>query len=87
MAGDSEGVLLRLTVMDHDGPVNDSLVVHLGSIDKRLLEDPSQDDGVHGPLLPSQADRGRAPSINIDSGHSALERASMRSASWGLERP
>ena len=30
--------------------MNDSLVVHLGSIDKRLLEDPSQDDGVHGPV-------------------------------------
>jgi hypothetical protein len=28
MAGDSEGVLLRLAVMDQDGPVDDFLAVH-----------------------------------------------------------
>jgi hypothetical protein len=41
--------------------VNDILVVHLDSIDKRLLEHLDQDDEVHGPLLPSQGNRGRAP--------------------------
>jgi hypothetical protein len=29
---------------------------------------------VHGPLLPSQGNRGRAPSISIGVGRSALER-------------
>jgi hypothetical protein len=38
--------------------VNDSLVVHLGSIDKRLLEDPSQDDGVHGPVASLEGSSG-----------------------------
>ncbi len=44
--------------MGQDGPVNDFLVVYLDSIDKRLLEHLNQDDEVHGPLLPSQGDRG-----------------------------
>ena len=52
MAGDSEGVLLRLAVMDQDGPVNDFLVTYLDSIDERLLEHLSQDDGCTAPTLP-----------------------------------
>jgi hypothetical protein len=38
--------------------VNDFLVVCLDSVDKRLLGYLNQDDEVHGPLLPSQGDRG-----------------------------
>ncbi len=34
------------------------LPVYEDSIDKRLLEHLDQDDEVHGPLLPSQGDRG-----------------------------
>ncbi len=59
-----------------DGQVNDFLVVHLASIDKRLLDGLSQDDGVHGPRLPSQGDRGSCTLyLNIDPGRSALERS------------
>ena len=44
MAGDSEGVLLRLAVMRQDGTVNDFLVVYLDSIDEQLLEYLDEDD-------------------------------------------
>jgi hypothetical protein len=38
--------------------VNGFPVVNLGSIYRRLLVNRDQDDGVHGPLLPSQGDWG-----------------------------
>jgi hypothetical protein len=38
--------------------VIDILVVYLDSIDERLLEGLNQDDGVHGPWLSSQSERG-----------------------------
>jgi hypothetical protein len=54
--------------------VHDLLVVYLGSIDKRLLEDHDQDDGVHGPLLPSQGDRGSCTAVTVATDHQDLER-------------
>jgi hypothetical protein len=48
----------RLEATGPDFAVNDLFVVSLGSIDKRLLVNRDQDDGVHGPWLPSQGDRG-----------------------------
>ena len=60
-------------------PVNDFAVVYLDSIDQHLLGYFDQDDGVHGSLLPSQGNRGRAPYvapfISIGAGHQALERS------------
>jgi hypothetical protein len=44
MAGDSEGALLGLAVMDHDGTVNDFLVTYLDSIGEQLLEYLDEDD-------------------------------------------
>jgi len=38
-------------VTGNDGPVDDFLVVHLDSIDERLLDYLGQDDEVHGPPL------------------------------------
>jgi hypothetical protein len=69
--------------------VNDFLVTYLDSIDEYLLEYLHQDDEVQAAHSPSLGDRGRAPSINIGEGRSALERASTRSASGasnGLSR-
>jgi len=47
------------------------VVVYLDSIDERLLDELTRMTGCTAPLFPSLGDRGRAPSINIDSGHSA----------------
>jgi ferredoxin len=56
--------------------VNGFLVVYLDSIGERLLEYLHQDDEVHGPLSPSQGNRGSCTfcQISIDSGQSTLER-------------
>ena len=56
------------------GSVNDFLVTYLDSIDEYLLEYLHQDDEVQAAHSPSLGDRGRAPSINIGEGRSALER-------------
>jgi hypothetical protein len=69
----------RPAVTGPDGALDDLLVVHLDSIQKRLLEHLDQDDRVHGLRLPSQGDGGRAPStapfVSIGPGHQALERS------------
>ena len=50
-------------------------VVYLDSIDERLLDDSTRMTGCTAPWLPSLGDRGSCTFyINIDSGHSALER-------------
>jgi hypothetical protein len=55
--------------------VNDLLVVLPDSIDKRLLDDSARMAGCTAPYSPSLGDRGSCTTyINIDSGHSALER-------------
>jgi hypothetical protein len=52
------------------------VVVYLDSIDKRLLDDSARMTGCTAPYSPSLGDRGSCTTyINIDSGHSALERS------------
>ncbi len=56
--------------------MNDFLVVHLDSIDKRLLEYFDQDDRCTAPWLPSQGDRGSCTRyISVDLSRSALEQS------------
>ena len=56
--------------------MNDLLVVLPDSIEKRLLDDSTRMTGCTAPLFPSLGDRGSCTFyINIDSGHSALERS------------
>jgi hypothetical protein len=56
--------------------VNDLLVVLPDSIEKRLLDDSTRMTRCTAPLFPSLGDRGSCTFyINIDSGHSALERS------------
>jgi hypothetical protein len=69
-------------VLDHQ-----QVVVYLDSIDKRLLDDSARMTGSTAPHFPRKATGGRAPSINIDSGHSTLESASLRSASGASNGP
>jgi hypothetical protein len=55
--------------------VNDLLVVLPDSIEKRLLDDSTRMTGCTAPLFPSLGDRGSCTFyLNIDLGHSALER-------------
>jgi hypothetical protein len=60
-------------VTGRDGPVDDLLVVHLGSIDERLLEHLVQDDEVHGPPLSLARRRGSCTTYHCRLG-SAPER-------------
>ena len=77
-------------MLDHQ-----QVVVYLDSIDKRLLDDSARMTGSTAPHFPRKATGGRAPSINIGAGHSALERlleilsnvCGGRSAPTGASRP
>ena len=56
--------------------MNDLLVVLPDSIDERLLDELTRMTGCTAPYSPSLGDRGSCTTyINIDSGHSALERS------------
>ncbi len=71
-AGDSEGVLLRLAVIGHDGPVDDLLARLLDTIYKRLLEGLTRTTGCTALGFPRKATGGRALATTIYASQSRL---------------